>query len=108
MLIEKDLIFTVQLSPPPTVFALGESKTTGTGTIINTSFPAATIATTAGDAVTRSGTDNQVVEFPVTLSAPAPFPVEVAYTTEDLTALNNVDYLKSTGTLVFPSTPRPG
>ena len=97
--IEKDLIFTVQLTPPPGEFDLGSSDTTGTGTIVNTVFPFAVVNNSA--AVTRSATASEVVAFPVTLSAPAPFPVTVDYRTADYTAVNSVDYVRASGTVMF-------
>ncbi len=99
--IEKDLLFTVVLSPPADEFDLTRSTTTGTGTIVNTSFPSVSVATTAGDTVTRSATADQTVEFPVTLSAPAPFEVTVTYTTADVSAVGGTDYDVTSGTLTF-------
>ena len=63
---------------------------------------------TAADTVTRTVGTPLTLTFPVTLSAPAPFPVTVAYTTTDVTAIANVDYLTSTGTLTFALSPTTG
>ncbi len=106
--IEKDLLFTVALSPPSSQFDLADSNTVGTGTIVNTSFPSVVIDATSADSLIRPDSGTATMLFPVTLSAAAPFPVTVSYTTTDVTAVANIDYLTSTGTLTFDVDPNTG
>ena len=98
LVIENNVTFTVNTTIPPGFFNL---KNVGVGTIINSNFPAVAVSTPATQ--TRSATATLLFPFVVTLSAPAPFEVDVPYTTQDLTAIGGVDYVATSGTLVFPA-----
>jgi len=95
--IENNVSFTVNLTVPT---GFNGTNSIGTGTILNSNFPAVTITSPA--AQTRSATANLTYAFVVSLSAPAPFAVSVPYTTTDVSAVGGVDYTAVSGTLLFP------
>ena len=95
--IENNETFLVRLTNP-VGFAAG--TLTGVGTIINDDFPTVSVSS-----YTLLRPDTGSVNFPFifTLSAPAPFEVDVPYTTVDVTAIGTIDYAVTRGTLVFPA-----
>jgi len=66
------------------------------GTIVNDDFPTISVGDAAG-AESSTG----MVNFPVTLSAPIPFPVRVGYATLNNTAVATSDFVSTVGTLEF-------
>ncbi len=106
--IEKALVFSVVIEPPSSDFDTANSTTSADGVIINTTYPAVSIATTSEDTLPRLANAIQTMKFFVTLSAPAPYPVWVNYTTTDVTATATIDYEKTTGTLIFNVDPSTG
>lgn len=98
--IENNETFSVVLTNP-TGFGVG--NLTGTGTIINDDFPTVSVSSFS---LLRPDSGTVLYPFTFTLSAPAPFEVDVPYTTQDVTAVGDVDYTIATGTLVFlPNAP---
>jgi subtilase family serine protease len=98
MTIENNVSYTVNLTAPA---GFDPVQTVGTGTILNSNFPAVTV--TSPTAQTRSGTASLTYAFTVQLSEPAPFAVTVPYTTTDASAVGGVDYTSTSGTLIFPA-----
>jgi Ca2+-binding RTX toxin-like protein len=74
----------------------GILRATGTGTIFNDDG-----LSIADASVTEGNSGTVLVPVTVTLSAPASGAVTVAYTTQDGTATAGVDYVATSGTLVF-------
>ncbi len=97
-IIENNVSFSVNLTVPTGFVA---TSATGTGTILNSNFPAVNVTSPA--AQTRSATANLTYAFTVSLSEPAPFAVIVPYTTTDASAVGGVDYTATSGTLTFPA-----
>ncbi len=94
--IENNVAFSVDITVPTGFIGISNS---GTGTIINNNFPVATL--TGPAAQTRSALVPLIYPFVINLSAAAPFPVSVPYTTVDQSAVAGVDFLAATGTAVF-------
>jgi SdrD B-like domain/Calx-beta domain len=95
--IENDVTFFVVLTNPggfttPTLIA--------SATIQNTNFPVATINNSM---LTRPNTGTGEMPFVITLSAAAPFDVDVPYTTADNTAVAGTDYTLTSGDALFPA-----
>ncbi len=99
--IENTVSFNVVLSPP--VGYTQVQPIGGIGTIVNTNFPVATVATPP--AQTRSATQELLYPFVISLSAAAPFDLMVPYTTVDQSAVQSVDYIQTVDTtgVVFPA-----
>lgn len=64
--------------------------------------PAIDIFASGPPPVQRSATVSETAVFSVSLSAPSPQPITVAYATVDGTAKQNVEYQPASGTLTFP------
>ncbi len=96
--LDEDFIVTLQDEDNATVV-----KREGIGTIVNDDLvPTITIS---DDSVNEPEDGNVEMSFIVTLSNPSGYPVTVDFTTADITATADVDYISRTGTLVFePST----
>jgi hypothetical protein len=96
--IEADETFTMTAYPGVVAGGGGSGGQTAIGTIINDDYPAVAV----GDAtVTEGNSGTTALAFTVTLSAPAPWPVTVDYTTADGTAAAGSDYVTTNGTLTF-------
>ena len=92
-----DRSFTVNLFQPSGATILTAQAT---GTIDPSALPSVSIASAmmlASDTVTTS------LGFVISLSAPSPQTVTVAYATADGTATAGVDYVSSSGSVTFPS-----
>ncbi len=92
--------FSVNLSSPTN----GTISTgTGTGTILSTN-PAPTLAISSPSPVTRPSAGNTAdAYFTVTLSGATKAQATVAFATADGTAVHNIDYQSTSGTLTFPA-----
>ncbi len=100
--IENDVSYYVDITVPGNRVVAPGGTSIGTGLIQNDNFPVATIS--APPPQVRSASVSLIDIFTVNLSAPAPFTVNVDYSTVDFSALAGVDYTAATGTLVFPPT----
>jgi hypothetical protein len=94
--VHPDLTFALNLSNPVNALL---SNTQATGMIRN-----ANTQVLVGNASQTVGTSGSyTLNVPVTLSAPAPFPVSVNYATADGTARAGSDYIAKSGTLTIPA-----
>jgi hypothetical protein len=93
--VEADETFTVSLAFP-TNATIGTGV--ATGVILNDDYPTVSV----GNVTAFEGNSGATAfAFPVTLSAPAPFPVTVNYSTANGTATAGSDYTAATGSVTF-------